>query len=267
MNQKNEAPDNVARPAATVLLLRDTDQLEVLMVERHADIGFAGGALVFPGGKVDDADRAGKWSSCAAGLSQDSVFAAAQVAAIREAFEEAGVLLARRQGAGGVLPPEVVDGLQGWRKESETDAGAFFRMLEVEDLVLACDHLTLFSHWVPPMGLHKRFDTLFFLAPTPPGQVVRQDGVEATEAVWLSPQKALADAKKGARRIIFPTARNLELLGLSSSVENAIAASKSRTVRQIQPKVEERDGVMYLTIPDDLGYPVTEERLDAADRS
>ncbi len=261
-----------AIPAATVLLVRDCARdgaqgLEVVMVERHKDIGFAGGALVFPGGRIDPTDASPAWRERADGLSDDQARAGGEVAAIREAFEEVGVLLARRRGADALLSGAEVAALHAWRARSEADDAAFLEMAEAEDLILACDRLAFFAHWSPPAGVaHKRFDTLFFIAHAPEGQEIRQDGVEATEAIWLSPRGALADEAAGRRKIIFPTARNLELLGVSDTAEAAVAHARARAIRKIEPRVIERDGVPFLTIPDDLGYPVTEEPLQRAMR-
>lgn len=237
------------------------------MVERHKDIGFAGGALVFPGGRIDPTDASPAWRDRAEGLSDDSARAAGEVAAIREAFEEVGMLLARRRGSEDILSGDEAAALHAWRAKSEADDAAFLEMVEAEDLVLACDRLAFFAHWSPPAGVaHKRFDTLFFIARAAEAQEIRQDGVEATEALWISPHDAIADEAAGRRKIIFPTVRNLELLGLSGSGEDAIDHARSRAIRKVEPKVVERDGAHYLTIPDDLGYPVTEERLDRAMR-
>ncbi|MBI1392089.1 MAG: NUDIX hydrolase [Alphaproteobacteria bacterium] len=258
-------------PAATILLLRDAGpmerrHLEVVMVERHRDIGFAGGALVFPGGRIDPTDRSPEWRSMASGLDSDALIAAGQIAAIREAFEEVGVILARRRGAEEFLDAEAATALADWRARSERDDAAFLEMATVEGLVLACDALSLFAHWVPPAGLHKRFDTLFFIAAAPVGQTICQDGFEATEAIWIRPAKAIEDGAAGRRKVIFPTARNLELLGLSAYTDEALIDARRRNIRRVQPRVLERDGVSYLTIPDDLGYPVTEEPLETAMR-
>lgn len=255
-------------PAATIILLRDAPELEAIMIERHRDISFAGGALVFPGGRIDPGDRDPAWSGLCDGLSADRDRAASEVAAIREAFEETGVLLARRRGQSELLSGNVVAGLQDWRARSEADEAEFRRLIEIEGLVLACDSLALFAHWAPPKEVrHKRFDTLFFVAIAPGDQAVRQDGVEATEALWVSPKAALSAAADGARKIIFPTARNLELLALNADAAAAMAAARARTVRRIEPRVVERADGFFLTIPDDLGYPVTEEPLSAAMRS
>jgi len=259
---ENEA----AIPAATILLLRDAPAFEVAMVTRHKNVSFAGGAMVFPGGRIDPGDAPDRWRARADGLNADPGLAAGQVAAIREAFEECGVLLARRAGDEAFLDAATATRLDPWRAASEADDARFLDMIVEEGLRLACDALFLFAHWIGPKGLHKRFDTLFFAAPTPPGQAIRQDGVEATEAVWTRPDAALDAAERGERKVIFPTARNLELLALSESIAAARDFAARRPIRRVEPQVVSRDGEMFLTIPADLGYPTTEEKLEAAMR-
>lgn len=251
-------------PAATVLLLRDAPSFEVLMIERHADIGFAGGALVFPGGRVDPGDRDPAWTEHATGLIDGMAFA--QVAAARETFEEVGILLARRRGEETLIDAARAAALSPLRKLVENDDALFLKMMHEEKLTLACETLRLFAHWVAPPSMHKRFDTLFFAAACPRGQAPLEDGDEATEALWITPAAALAARDANKRKIIFPTARNLELLGVSDSTESVFAFAARRPIRPVQPDVVARDGVSYLTIPGGLGYPVTEERLDLAIR-
>lgn len=252
-------------PAATVMLLRDCPAFEVLMIERHSAIGFAGGALVFPGGRVGKSDAGDRWSEYAS-LSHRGL-ESARIAAIREAFEETGILLARRRSNGQLIDGDRVARLAHWRKRIENEPEALLALCEEEGLILACDLLTHFAHWTAPPGLHKRFDTHFFVAATPSDQVPLEDGDEATEALWVRPVDAIAAGHSGARKIIFPTARNLELLALYSSAASAISACAQRRIERIQPAIEMRDGVAHLTIPDGLGYPVTEEPLESALRS
>jgi 8-oxo-dGTP pyrophosphatase MutT (NUDIX family) len=255
--------DDIPIPAATIILLRDEPAFEALMIERHIKVGFAGGALVFPGGRIEKADADPAWTEHSTGL--DPRFPAAQVAAIREAFEEAGILLAREQ-SGALVDGARAAALHDRRAKVEADAGLFLDMIRGEGLTLACDRLTLFSHWVAPPGLHRRFDTLFFAARCPEAQTAREDGGEATEVLWIAPQAAIDARARDERRIIFPTARNLELLGVSASADDAFASARERRITPVQPEIKTRDGVSYLTIPEGLGYPVTEEPLYSAIR-
>ncbi|MBB5519980.1 NUDIX hydrolase [Amphiplicatus metriothermophilus] len=255
-------------PAATILILRDAPAFQVLMVERHADISFAGGALVFPGGRIDPGDRDPAWAAHLDGCeTRDPAMRAGMIAAARETFEETGILLARQKGRGPGAP--LVDGaraaaLDPLRRDVERDDGRFLEMIRAESLALACDRLVLFARWIAPPGLHKRFDTLFFAAARPEGQEAREDGDETTEALWIEPESALAARERGTRRMIFPTARNVELLAVSRSTAEALDWARRRRIEPVQPKVVARGGVEYLTIPDDLGYPVTEEPLETA---
>ena len=255
-------------PAATILLLRETSVMEVLMIERHADIGFAGGALVFPGGKIEPGDSASEWATHCDGL--DAVPAeehGPRVAAIREAFEETGILIAR--GAeGAFVGDDKTAALDHLRQDVEKDDALFLEMIADHKLRLACDALRLFARWQPPKGVgHRRYHTWFFAAAAPAGQTAREDGNEATEAIWTSPQGALDARDDGARKMIFPTSRNVELLALSASVEDVFANAARRVIEPVEPTVEERDGKNYLTIPEHLGYPVTSEPLESAFRA
>lgn len=250
-------------PAATVLLLRDDPAFEVLMIARHEKSAFAGGALVFPGGRVDPGDSAAGWGALSTGLSKDRRIAAAQIASIREAFEEAGILLAKDV-SGEIISAAHTKTLNEWRSRIEKDDLLFLDLIRSEKLTLACEALHLFSHWVAPPGLHRRFDTLFFAARFPEGQVVLEDGNEATDALWISPHRALADRKTGARKIIFPTACNLGLLGQSENSWQAFDFASRRKIAPVTPAVIDREGKLFLQIPPDLGYPVTEEALDFA---
>jgi len=235
------------------------------MICRHESSSFAGGALVFPGGRVDKGDYDLAWVNLADGLSSEPRMAASQIAAIREAFEETGVLIAR-DAAGAMIAGARAIALSDRRAGVQRDDAAFLDLMRREELRLACDQLLLFSHWIAPPGLHKRFDTLFFAARFPKGQSVLEDGDEATEALWISPTAALSARASGARKIIFPTARNLDLLAASSSTEQAFAFAKSRPIRAVMPEIATRDGKAFLTIPDGLGYPVTEEPIETATR-
>ena len=222
--------DDQPIPAATIVLVRDAPRLEVLMIERHADIGFAGGALVFPGGRIDPGDADPDWRKHADGLPEDADAAAAAVAALREAFEETGMLLARAED-GAIVCDARVALVQAQRAQIEADDRLFLEMIRSEGLRLACDLLAPFAHWVPPPGLHKRFDTRFFIAIAPHGQIAREDGNEATEALWIAPGDAVAAGADGSRKVIFPTARNLELLALSDTARAALDHARARADR------------------------------------
>ena len=215
--------------AATVLLVRDGPQgLQVFMVVRHHQIEFASGALVFPGGKVDPEDR--EW----AGGDDDR---AARVAAIRETYEECGVLLAP-----GAAPSKA----------------PFHQRLREERLNLALDALIPFAHWITPPILPKRFDTRFFIVEAPAEQVAWHDGGEMVDSLWIEPARALVDGAQGRRTLLLPTRLNLELLGRSETVAQALAAARARKPVAIEPKATKTATGYRLTIPPDSGYGVTE---------
>ena len=254
-------------PAAGLILLRDAPSLEVLLTERDAAIAFAGGALVFPGGRVDPADADPQWADHADGwnaLADDE--RAAAVAAIREAFEEAGVLLARDVDGAFCDDARIVALLARWRPPLVQTNSAFMTMMRDERLRLALDILTPFARWIAPPGVHKRFDTRFFAAAEPVTMTPRADGREASRAFWRSPAVVVADHDAGRVKLIFPTRRKLELLALGDTAAATLAAAATRKVAPIMPSMHMRDGEMWLTIPKDQGYPVTEERLSASTR-
>jgi len=258
-----------AIPAATILLLRDAPAFEVLMIKRHAAINFAGGAMVFPGGRIDEADSAPDWAHHCDGLGDiDPVEHAPRIGAIREAFEETGILYARPVNGGALIGRDEAISHGHLRGAVEADAARFLRLVRDKNLRLACDALQLFARWMPPEGFqNRRFDTWFFAAKSPAGQEACEDGNEATEAIWTAPRDVLAARDRGERKMIFPTVCNVELLNVSDSVAGVLDYAMSRKIDRVQPKIIDRGGVKFLTIPDDLGYPVTEEMLGTAFRT
>jgi 8-oxo-dGTP pyrophosphatase MutT (NUDIX family) len=249
--------------AATLVLLRETGAgVEIFMVERAKTMGFAGGMMVFPGGKVDDADVAlAADPHLAPGFaSLEPVDAAARIAAIRETFEEAGVLLT-------VGPPIGEELRSHWRARIVEHEETFADFLQSTGHRLDPAPLIPFAHWCPPRDLErKRFDTRFYLARMPADETAEHDGSESTRSHWITAAEALARADAGENSIIFPTRRNLERLALHDGIDAMIAAARETPVRLVQPVVEQRDGRPFLCIPEGLGYPVTAEPLDRAMR-
>jgi acyl dehydratase/8-oxo-dGTP pyrophosphatase MutT (NUDIX family) len=219
----------VAAVAATVVLVRDGPQgLETLMVVRHHEIDFARGAAVFPGGKLSASDSdpriAGRVRGCQ--LPGEQQFAL-RVAAVRETFEESGLLLARHRRHHGRRhaarrPAPALAGAGG------RGGNAFVDMVCEEDLELALEQLVPYAHWVTPEVSPKRFDTHFFIAAAPPGQVAQHDGSEAVDSFWIRPADALDDCAQRRRTIIFPTLCNLALLAQTGDVAGAVQAARSR---------------------------------------
>ncbi len=232
-------------PAATLVLVRDRPEgIEVLLTTRHDAAGFAAGAAVFPGGKVDASDRA------RAGTAGDSF----RIAAIRETFEECGLLLARRAADGAVLSAAALAQLSG-RHSGVTD---FTTLVECAELSLATDLLVPFAHWITPKDQPKRFDTHFFLAPAPADQVALQDGREATIVHWLTPEGAIAAARRGEIKLLLPTRLNLLKLGHSKTVAEALDTARRSEIVTVRPEIVETAEGPAFRIPAAAGYGVTE---------
>lgn len=239
------------RPAATILLLRDQPAFEVLMVKRHHQIDFASGALVFPGGKTHEGDADPEWANHAAGWdSLDSVQRGLRVAAIREVYEEAGILLAHH--ADGRVFGDVCD--PAIRAAVDRGGAAFLDVVRGLGVRLSLDALTVFARWITPAIMPKRFDTFFYAVTAPADQVAACDGHEAVDAEWIAPVEALRLAETGERTIIFPTRMNLKLLAESHSASDAVARARARPLVAVNPELIERDGRRLLTIPADAGY-------------
>ena len=253
-------------PAATILLLRDgTEGLEVFMVVRHHQIDFASGALVFPGGKVDKLDMAPGVRERADGMEGlDDWEFSMRVAAIREAFEESGVLLARSEQTGSVVDAGRLKTLERFRDPLNKGELGIAEFLANEGLRLAGDMLTPFAHWITPNMMPKRFDTRFYLASAPEDHLAVHDGSESVDSVWIRPEHVLKEADAGTRTIIFPTRMNVEKVGRSPSVAHAIETARTTPVVTVEPQVTKNEkGEPVLRIPVEAGYSVTEEPLSA----
>lgn len=238
-----------AIPAATVIVMREAPAgpPELLMVERAAAMRFAGGALVFPGGRIDPGDHV--LAELAAPGLED---AAARVAAIRETLEEAGVAVGFDAAADAIH-----------RLRARLHAGEPIGALSLE---LRLDALVPFSRWLPRNVSHRVFDTHFYLARAPEKCEPIVDGSENVRVFWMTAQGVLDAADAGRAHIIFPTRRNLERLALLGTWEAAVAHARAHPARMVTPWIEERGGERHLCIPDDLGYPVTSQLLAEAMR-
>ncbi|MBY0520115.1 MAG: NUDIX hydrolase [Sphingomonas sp.] len=244
-------------PAATLVLFRARagGPPELLIVERAAAMAFAGGALVFPGGRVDAGDRA----LALRDLGGDS-HGAARIAAIREMIEEAGLAI-------GLTPLPDATQLAAIRSALHHGA-AFADLLDGHGLSLDPTALVPFARWCPRHANMRIFDTMFFLAALPDGApepVV--DATENSRVFWATAQAVLDDADAGRVTIIFPTRRNLERLACFPDFDAAVADAIRFGTPMITPWTEQRDGAEHLCIPDDAGYPVTAERLSDAKRA
>ena len=242
-------------PAATLVLFRETGGApELLFVERAKAMVFAGGALVFPGGRIDPGDHA-----LALTYPGDPDDIAARIAAIRETIEEVGLPI-------GLVPTPDTDTLTALR--AALHAGTSLEVA-LHDAGLALDPgpLVPFARWLPAHAHMRIFDTRFYLARLPanaPDPIV--DDTENVRVFWSTAQAVLDDADAGRVHIIFPTRRNLERLACFASFDEAVTDAARHPVRIVTPWAEERGGVTHLCIPDDLGYPVTSEPITSAMR-
>lgn len=246
-----------AIPAATVVIFRESENgpPELLMVERAKAMAFAGGALVFPGGRIDPGDHA-----LAATLSDAPEDAAARIAAIRETIEETGLAI-------GLDPMPDADCLAGMRDELAGGA-VFGEQIAASGLMLDLAALTPFARWRPAHEHARIFDTLFYVARAPKNaHAATVDATENVRLFWASAQSVLDEADAGRARIIFPTRRNLERLSRFVDHAAAVADAARHPVRTITPWIEQRDDGHYICIDADLGYPVTAERASTASRA
>jgi len=257
-----EAPP--ATPAATIVIFRNDPAggaPQLLMVERSASMNFAGGAAVFPGGRVDDADRTLAATLLPADADEET-FAdcAARVAAVRETIEETGLVVGVDRA---VSHDEALAA-----RDFLCAQGALAPVLERHGWTLALDRLTYFARWRPKHRHLRIFDTRFFLADLGTGAVeLLVDATENTHLFWASAKDALRLADEAKIKIIFPTRRNLERLALFASFAEARAQAEAIPARMVTPFLTERNGQPWLGIPADAGYPVDGELLDSAARA
>ncbi len=254
--------------SATVILLREAapETCEVLLVERHADSRAFAGAHVFPGGRIDEADRDPRLQAAAR---LDATLAAARlgedlpppaalafwIAAIRELFEEAGILLASIEGA----PVDSSDPATGRRfaaARAELLAGTltFRELVERERLELGTDMLWYFSRWITPVHAPRRYDARFFVALLPPGQAPLHDDRETTSTSWLTPADALARAASGRLVLAPPTTRTLDDLHHLGSCARIVESAGNHRVTPILPRVVSIGGRTTLLYPGDVDY-------------
>ena len=231
------------------------------MVERHHQIDFASGALVFPGGKTAPQDHDPAWADHVTGWAEcPEGERALRVAALREAYEESAVLLAR--GAGGDWV-ELDDRTGSAREPVARGERPFLDLVREIGGRLDLGALTRFARWITPAMMPKRFDTWFYAAVAPERQLAESDGWETVDAEWIAPARAIALAADGERKIIFPTRMNLQLLAESRDAAGALAAAAARPEVVVEPKVERRSDGGVLVIPPDAGYGAVEEPLSA----
>lgn len=252
------------RDAASVLLLRaapDQPGVEVYMLRRARSMAFAPGASAFPGGSVDprDAEDEVAWAGPDAATWGDLLAAppalarALVCAAVRETFEESGVLLA------GPAAGALVEDTSGPDWEADRTALldrslSLAQLLARRGLVLRSDLLRPWARWITPLPEARRYDTRFFAAALPPGQRTRDVGGEAEQVAWTRPAEAIRAAQARELFLLPPTVACLAGLAHYPDVTTALSAEHS--MQPVMPAVEQLDGVFWLTIPDDVGYPL-----------
>jgi 8-oxo-dGTP pyrophosphatase MutT (NUDIX family) len=254
----------IPRLAATILLLRDrAEEMEVFMVVRHHEIDFASGALVFPGGSVDPEDGGiAERGHVDKTVDVDASAVTLRIAAIREAFEESGFLLARRAGSDGFVTAEELKDLQiRYRTALLSGETTFERMIVQENLTLATDALLPFAHWITPERVPKRFDTHFFLARVPSDHtsdhIGSHDGRETVESLWIRPGDALSQAASGRFTIVVATRLNLQKLGRNHTAAEALRGARNEPIFTVLPELvvsSEGDNRRRIRIPLEAGY-------------
>ncbi len=245
------------RPAATILLVRDAPGFEVLMVKRHHQIDFASGALVFPGGKTHGGDHDPLWAGHVLGW--DAVAPEERplrIAAIREAYEEAAIIMARDLSG---APFCGDDRAAEAREAVAADERPFLDLVRELGIRLDLGALTTFARWITPNLVPKRFDTWFYVAEATGEQLAACDGRETVDAEWIEPAEVIRMADRGERKVIFPTRMNLQLLAESASASEAAERARARRLVTVEPWVEGK----MLRIQPDAGYGDVTEPFSA----
>jgi 8-oxo-dGTP pyrophosphatase MutT (NUDIX family) len=249
------------RPASTILLLRDgvaaPGEIEVFMMVRHYEIDFNSGALVFPGGSVDKDDREviARPELYSGGEGLDADARSFRIAAIRETFEESGILLAHPRGSNALVDVKRAAAIEAAHRAALCEGKTTFLQVLVDNgLSLVLDELVPYAHWITPEGMPKRFDTWFFLAAAPPEQAGAHDGKESTDSIWVSPREALAGGESGRFKLPFPTTRNLIRLGKEPNIKAALDGSRGKPIVTVMPVMTRLNGGRQLRIPREAGY-------------
>jgi 8-oxo-dGTP pyrophosphatase MutT (NUDIX family) len=254
------------RDAATVMLVRDRPDLHVFMLRRSLRADFVGGAYVFPGGAVDPDDRLAEAEARSEGRSDadaSRLLGRADgglgfwVAAIRETFEEAGVLARRRADRAPVdlSDPSVAGRFERAREALNRHELRFADFVADEDLLLDVTSLHVFSHWITPVGMPRRYDTWFFVAEAPEGHAYLHDDLEAIASTWIRPADALDRSERGELELIFPTFKNLEALTRFERAADLVEYARNASeIAVTQPRIVRDASGVRLLLPGDAGY-------------
>jgi len=262
--------DTAGKPiqdASTVIVLREGDHgLETFLLCRHHQSGFMGGAHVFPGGKVDPSDKQPTWQARVdrsieeitkrLGETDGNVGLGLLVAAVRETFEEAGVLLAST--AADVELRTIRERLLG--------GASFSELANNIDLKISSTMLTPYARWITPKMETRRFDTRFYVAVLPERQTASHDGTETTSAAWLRPAGAIDEMLAGRIKLAPPTVRTLQWLANFDDAESVIADALSRKPPVIRPRLVTDDEGWFLALPGDPAHPEADPVLPGATR-
>ncbi len=260
-----DTPGKPIKDASTVIVLREADGgLETFLLCRHHRSGFLGGAHVFPGGKVDPSDNQPSWharvdrptAEISERLGEAEVGLGLLVAAVRETFEEAGVLLAST--AAGVDLAAIREQLLG--------GASFLELAATIDMQIDSTALTPYARWVTPKMESRRFDTRFYIAVLPEGQTASHDGTETTSAVWLRPASAIEDMLAGRIKLAPPTVRTLHWMAEFDDAKSVINDALSRKPPLVRPRLVTGDDGWFLALPGDPEHPESEPVLPGATR-
>jgi 8-oxo-dGTP pyrophosphatase MutT (NUDIX family) len=255
----------IPRPAATVLTLRDTPKgYEILMLRRNLRSDFVGGAHVFPGGAVDESD--GHAHDLVVGLDDAAASRrlevergglAYYVAGLRELFEEAGLLIACDEGGEAVAfsRPGDVERWAALRRSVNAGETGFLELLREERLRLDLRGVEYLAHWITPVGPPRRYDTRFFVALAPDGQVATHDAGETVADIWVRPHEALAAERRGEFEMIRPTIKNMEAVAHFAGSRDVLEYARGlESIPCVAPRFITRDGEVVIVNPGEAGY-------------
>lgn len=239
------APDAAEpKPAATAVLVRDSaGGPEQLLLKRHRSSGFVPGAYVFPGGRLDPEDGEPALLKMLGRVPRGAE-GAYWLAAMREVFEETGVLLARSRDGAACRDASSDEALARWREALLLGEASLLDVLQAEHLRPDISRMVYCSHWITPVAEPKRYDTHFFLAELPAGCAATIDEREMSDALWLTADAALAQFQRGELPMVFPTVKTIQLLQPFTSVDEMLAAFRGAEVPTVLPRlVRTKDGV------------------------
>jgi 8-oxo-dGTP pyrophosphatase MutT (NUDIX family) len=237
------------KPAATVVMLRDSDGgMEVLLLKRDRSTGFVPGAYVFPGGRTDDADGNPQLVGFVTHLPTINLPLHFWFAAVREVFEEAGVLLARDSKREWALDTTASSELEDWRLKLMNEEATLFDVVQHNHFMIDFSGTVYFAHWITPLAEPRRYDTHFFAVAIPEGRTVRPDPREMTDALWLTPPEALRRFDAGKLPMVFPTVRTLKQLAAFKTTESALDGLRAQAVEPIMPRLVRTDSGVGIVI-------------------